>query len=384
VVLARRAGADERPHRIARLRADRLSAGLPLLDLSDSNPTRHGLGTPEVLSAVAAATVRADTYDPDPRGPLASREALAAIRGGRPDDYWLAASTSEAYSWLLTLLADPGDLIAVPAPGYPLVEPLARFAGVGTVSYPVHYLHPHGWWIDLERLDALVQDPRVRAVVVVSPGNPTGAYLQAAEQHRVVEACARTGTALIVDEVFGPYALDGQPSSAASTSGCLTFTLDGLSKLLCAPQLKLGWLRVSGPAAPVVEVGRALDQVADAFLSVGAPVALALPELLDLAPGSVARTRERLRVNLATARRVLDEQYRVRRCEGGWTFLVDVPRYLADDDLAAALLDAGLWAHPGWFYDLDSPGALALSLLPDPASFETGCMRLRATVDALA
>ncbi|MBU4216025.1 MAG: pyridoxal phosphate-dependent aminotransferase [Actinobacteria bacterium] len=383
MVLARRAAADERPHRIARLRADRLAAGLPLLDLSDSNPTRHGLGTPEALTAVAAATAGASVYDPDPRGPRTAREALAATRGGGPDDYWLTASTSEAYSWLLTLLADPGDRVAVPAPGYPLVEPLARFAGVGTVAYPVHYLHPHGWWIDLERLIALVQDPAVRAVVVVNPGNPTGAYLQPAEREQVVQACARTGTALIVDEVFGPYALDGRPPPAG-VPGCLTFSLDGLSKLLCAPQLKLGWLRMSGPVDQVAEVGRALDQVADAFLSVAAPVAHALPELLELAPGSVARTRGRLATNLAAARRVLDGPYRVRRCDGGWTVVVDVPRYLEDDDLAAALLDAGLWAHPGWFYDLASPGSLALSLLPEPVAFESGCARLRATIEALA
>lgn len=383
MVLARRAGADEHPHRLARLRADRVAAGLPLLDLSGTNPTLHGLGSTEVLAAVAAATPGASTYDPDPRGPVPAREALAADRGGRPDDYWLTASTSEAYSWLITLLADPGDLVAVPAPGYPLVEPLARFAGVGTVGYPVHYLHPHGWWIDLDRLLDLVQDPRVRAVVAVSPGNPTGSYLQPAEQEQLVAACARTGTALVVDEVFGPYALEGQPRSAAGTTGCLTFALDGLSKLLCAPQLKLGWLRVSGPPSELAEVGRGLDQVADAFLSVGAPVARALPGLLALAPGSVTRTGARLTANLAAAHRVLDAPYRVRRCDGGWVVVVDVPRYREDDDLVAALLEAGLWAHPGWFYDLAAPGALVLSLLPEPAVFEAGCRRLRAAVDAL-
>lgn len=384
MVLARRAGAGEQPNRATVLRDRRLAAGLPVLDLSDSNPTRHGLGTPAALAAVAQAAPRAAAYEPDPRGALPARAALAATRGGSPEDYWLAASTSELYGWLLTLLADPGDLVAVPAPGYPLVEPLARFSGVGTLTYPVHYLHPYGWSLDLARLDAVVENPGVRVLVLVSPGNPTGAYLQPAEAAHVVDLCARTGTALVVDEVFAPYPLDGTPSSQAGATGCLTFALDGLSKLLCAPQLKLGWVRVSGPAAELDEVRRGLDQVADAALSVGAPVALALPALLDLAPQVVSATGDRLRANLVTARRVLDAPYRVRRCDGGWSLVVDVPRYVSDDDLTAALLAAGLWVHPGWFYDLASPGALVLSLLPRPAAFEDGCRRLRSAVDALA
>ena len=381
VPLARRAATGE-PNRLADLRAELAAAGRTVVDLTDANPTRHGLLDPAVLDAVAAAVSGAATYDPHPRGPLVARQALSAARGGDADDYWLTASTSEAYSWLLTLLADPGDLVAVPAPGYPLVEPLARLAGVGTVAYPVHYLHPYGWTTDTDALTRVVEDPQVKALVVVNPGNPTGAYLEPEQAQLVVEVCAATGTALVVDEVFGPYVLDGAAHTLAGSEGCPTFALDGLSKLLCAPQLKLGWIRASGPVGWAVR--RALDDVADAFLSVNTPVALALPRLLDLTPASVACTRTRLVGNLAVARRVLDSPYRVRRTDGGWTVLVDVPRHRDDDALAEALLRAGVWAHPGWLYDLGSPGTFALSLLPAPDRFEAGCRALRLAVDALA
>ena len=374
--LSARAGTGGEPNPIAVARAHLAARGVEVLDLTDSNPTRHGLTHPGVLPAVERATAGAARYEPDPRGPLAAREALAARFGG---------PTSEAYGWLLTLLADPGDAVAIPAPGYPLVEPLARLAGVRTAAYPVTYIHPYGWSVDTGALTALTARDDVRALVVVNPGNPTGAYVADDERARLVTAAGEAG-ALISDEVFGPFHLDGEPRSLAGEPGVLTFALDGLSKLLAAPQLKLGWIRVSGPPGEAAAARAALETVADTYLSVGTPVALALPELLDLADEAVAALRTRLRANLAAARAVLDGgPYRVRRTDGGWTVLVDVPRWRGGDELALALLrEAHLAVHPGWFYDLPAPGALALSLLPEPDAFAEGCRRLRAAVDALA
>ncbi len=383
--LAARATADGTPNVLAVARAGLRARGVEVLDLTDSNPTRHGLTHPGVLEAVQRATSRAGRYQPDPRGPVSAREALAARFGGAPDDYFLTASTSEAYGWLLTLLADPGDAVAIPAPGYPLVEPLARLAAVRTTEYPLHYLHPYGWSTDTTALARVAARDEVRGLVVVNPGNPTGAYVADDERGPLVEAARAGGAALISDEVFGPFHLDGRPRTLAGEEHVLTFALDGLSKLLCAPQLKLGWVRVSGPPDEAAAAVAALETIADTYLSVGAPVALALPDLLALADDAVAATRERLVGNLATARALLDDGgWRVRRCEGGWTVLVDVPRWLPDDELVLHLLrEAHLSVHPGWFYDLPTPGALALSLLPEPAAFAEGCRRLRAAVDAL-
>jgi aspartate/methionine/tyrosine aminotransferase len=387
VPLSARATADGTPNAIARLRAELGASGAEILDLTDSNPTRHGLTHPGVLDAVAAATKRAARYRPDPHGPAAAREALAQRYGGHPADYYLTASTSEAYGWLLTLLANPGEAVAIPAPGYPLVEPLARFAAVRTVPYPVTYVHPYGWSMDTPALAATARRDDVRALVVVNPGNPTGAYVAADERVPLLAAARETHTPLIADEVFGPFHLDAPTGTTlAGEESVLTFALDGLSKLLCAPQLKLGWIRVSGPHDETAPAHAALETIADTYLSVGTPVALALPALLDLADEAVATTRERLLTNLATARALLDDDgYRVRRCDGGWTVLVDVPRWRSDDELVVTLLrDAHLAVHPGWFYDLPAAGALALSLLPRPDEFEAGCRRLRAAVDALA
>jgi aspartate/methionine/tyrosine aminotransferase len=156
----------------------------------------------------------------------------------------------------------------------------------------------------------------------------------------------------------------------------LRFTLDGLSKRLCAPGLKLAWIKVSGPPAAVRRVRPALDEIADAFLPVPDATGLALPELLDLAPEAVAATRRRLLHNLGRLRAGLPAAGRVRRAGGGWTALVDLP-HPGDGDLAAELLARRrVHVHPGWFYDIPDRGCVAVSLLADPAVFAAGCDRL--------
>jgi aspartate/methionine/tyrosine aminotransferase len=369
-------------NQLSLLRARLAAAGQEVVDLADTNPTRHGLGAPAVLDVWARAAASAGRYDPDPRGPGLAREALAERFGGHCDDYWLTASTSEAYSWLAALLADPGDDLAIPAPGYPLIDPLARFSGLGTRSYPLHYIHPYGWALDVDRLDALAARPGTRAVIAVNPGNPTGAYVDAAEQSALVEVCRRHGLPLIADEVFGPFALERPAATRlGGLDTVLAFGLDGLSKLLCAPGLKVGWIQVSGPQGAVAEVRPVLDVIADTFLPVSTAAGLALPGLLELADEVIATTRARLAGNLAQLHRALDlEPVRIRRCEGGWTALVDLPP-AAGDPALSLLSTKRLAVHPGWFYDLADPGCVALSLLSAPEIFAEGCARLGAWVE---
>ena len=386
---------SEPPNWLAEAKSAAALSGVKLTDLTDSNPTDHGLTDPAIIDVLARHLYEARRYRPDPRGWLPARQALADRFGGVPDDYWLTASTSEAYSWLFTVMADPGDAVVAPAPGYPLVEPLARFAGLNVVSYSSFYLHPHGWELDMPSLTRwlggrppaavwkLLGERSVRAVVAVNPNNPTGAYIAPTDAARLGAACASAGVPIIADEVFFPFVLDGvAPHRVADSAGphAVVATLDGLSKLLAAPQLKLGWIRLSGPPSQTAALARALETVADAYLSVNSPAACALPALLELADASAERIRARCAANLATLRG-LGDACRVRRTDGGWTALVDVPRLTDDDGLARRLLTKGLIAHPGWFYDLPDEGCLAVSLLPKPSRFQQMARRVKSVVD---
>jgi len=374
---------------LARHRAELAAAGIELTDLTDTNPTRHGLFDPAILDVLARYLTRAARYEPTPRGPWPARASLAERFGGDPDDYWLCASTSEAYGWLFSAFAAAGQAVAVPAPGYPLIEPLAQLHSLTTIDYRSWYLHPSGWELDRDGLDRALATPGVALAVAVNPNNPTGAYADP----WLTQACARRRAPLIADEVFfpfqvgapdlGPVGTRAQPSRLAGHDEVVSFGLDGLSKLLAAPQLKLGWIRLSGPAVERTAAAERLDQVADTYLSVNSLVALALPELLTLADASVTRITARLRGNLATAQRRLGH-YRLRTVDGGWMALLDVPPLMPPDDLVIALMDrAGLAVHPGWFYDLPDD-ALALSLLPEESQFDEACQRLTAGLEVLA
>src|ERR1019366_8943823 len=137
------------------------------------------------------------------------------------------ASTSEAYAFLFKLLCDPGDEVLVPVPSYPLFEHLARLESVRAVPYRLAY--DGAWHIDLgSARDAVTA--RTRAIVTVSPNNPTGSYLKRAE----LAALADLGLPIVSDEVFAQYPLkeDGTRarSSPEAQGAPLVFALGGLGK----------------------------------------------------------------------------------------------------------------------------------------------------------
>ncbi|HYE75632.1 MAG TPA: pyridoxal phosphate-dependent aminotransferase, partial [Blastocatellia bacterium] len=276
-------------NRIAQLIDERKRLKIPLLDLTESNPTRAGFSYPTAEIQNALRDQRGMKYEPDPKGLLIAREAVSSYYAERnesvnPDHIHLTASTSEAYSWLFKLLADHGDSVLVPQPSYPLFDFLAALEGITLLPYELSYVHPTGWRIDFDSLRHAVT-AKTRAVIVVNPNNPTGSYLKPDELETLLAFCATTGLALIVDEVFSDYNLSDRTNFATATSqvkDVLTFTLNGFSKLLALPQMKLGWIVTSGPEAVRTEADNRLDLIADTFLSVNTPVQYAAPAWLKL------------------------------------------------------------------------------------------------------
>ena len=364
------------------VRLEQLRArGSPLLDLTESNPTRVGLHpAPEALIR-ALSSPQLVHYDPDPRGLRSAREALARKLGSlSSEDVLLTASTSEAYAWLFKLLCDPGDDVLIPTPSYPLFAFLTGLESVGTRSYPLRF--DGEWYLDLTALEE-ASGPRTRAVLVVNPGNPTGAFLKRDELEALWELCARRGWALISDEVFSPYGAQPAPvdrviQAATPEARALTFSLGGLSKMAGLPQLKLGWILTAGPAELRNEALARLELVADTYLSVNTPVQLALPALLDVAEDVQQRIRARVEANRAMLDRhaTREKSWTLLRSEGGWSALVRIPARLDEDAVCLQLLEDGVIVQPGYFFDFHEGRWLVVSLLPEERVFAEGIARV--------
>jgi alanine-synthesizing transaminase len=365
---------------LSRLRA----SGTPMLDLTASNPTECGFQYDSQAILAALSNPAALRYDPDPRGLASARRAVAAYYSPHSanlsiEDIFLTTGTSEAYSFVFRLLCNPGDEILIPAPGYPLFELLADLLDVKLIRYPLHY--DHGWQIDFHSLERALT-PCTRAIVVVHPNNPTGHFATSQEISRLIEICSVRTLALIADEVFLDFALGAPPRpSFVTKSRSLTFTLSGISKISGLPQMKAAWIVAGGPEGPQKDALVRLEVIADSYLSMNAPVQLALPAFLDLRRNFQQQFLARVRKNLAALDRQLAAQKVCGRLdvEGGWYVVLSVPALRSDEDLAVELLEQKhVHVHPGHFYDFSTPGFLVASLSTPEDAFQEGIRRLLA------
>ena len=405
------------------------AGGTKILDLTVSNPTRAGLRYDEAAILRALASPRALDYDPQSKGLLAAREAVAGYYRDRsgwgerdvasnvasdgidvdPERIVLTTSTSEGYSFVFRLLCNAGDELLVPKPSYPLFEFLADLQDVRLVPYPLIY--DHGWQMDFPSLERAVTQ-RTRGVVVVHPNNPTGSFVSAGEVDSLNAFCRERGLAVIADEVFLDYGLETSGAKAPtqaelyrSDEGAappkgesalpkrephrsftgdaevLTFTLSGLSKIAALPQMKVAWVVTSGPRELAAQAMGRLEVIADTYLSMNAPMQWAVPALLEQRVGVQRQLLERIRANLAELDRQLAGQEACSRLDvkGGWYAVMRVPVTRSDEELAIELVrEKAVVVHPGHFYDFPEDGYLVLSLITCEAEFSEGMGRVLA------
>jgi aspartate/methionine/tyrosine aminotransferase len=414
--------------------------GVALRQLNDSNPTHHGL-------TLASLPQR---YNADPRGQYPARQALAQfltdrhLHGGfdvtlpasssdssaaqpaqsaqlqsapvDPSNVYLASSTSEAYSWLMKLLCDPGEAVLCSTPGYPLISSIARLEGIHAVEYPLHY--DGSWVIDVPEIKRLLEAslssdkaerqtaqedafdrvdnpqahqavPPIRAIILISPNNPTASYVLRSDYEQIIQLCQQYHLPLIVDEVFFDFQLRPleKPFRISGEDRVLTFGLDGFSKLLAAPHAKVGWIEVSGPQQDREAALPRLDMISDDFLPMSGIIAEQIPELLQRVPSQVARISQRTRANLETLDRLIssDPKHLVTllRPEGGWNVLLRFPGSLDESQLVDTLMRTRhLTAQPGYFFDMPTNGYVCVSLLPEPEEFTRNVTDLLETIDS--
>ena len=355
------------------------SARAEIFDLTISNPTVCGFTYNPRAVLDPLLDDRSMIYGAEPFGMLSAREAVATYyeehgASVAPGAIALTTSTSEAYSYIFRLLCDPGDEVLIARPSYPLFDFLADLDDVRLRTYPLFY--DYGWWIDFAALESSI-GPRTRAIVVVHPNNPTGHATSLSERQQLEDLCVRYELALIVDEVFLDYGLGGAtiPSFATGPHPVLTFCLSGLSKIAGLPQMKVSWITVFGPEPERSGALRRIEVIADTFLSMNAPVQLALPQWLRSSGEIQAQIRNRVRSNLTV---LLELGLRVLQVEAGWSAIVCTSPTLADDEPHLALLRQGVVVHPGSFYGMSERNRVVVSLLVPTEQFRAGAMRMLA------
>jgi aspartate/methionine/tyrosine aminotransferase len=364
----------------------------PVIDLTESNPTRAGFRYPADLLAPLGDT-RALRYDPQPLGAIDARRAVAAdyARQGievSPDRIALTASTSDAYSLLFKLLANADDEVLVPRPSYPLFDHLTRLDLVTPASYALEY---HGVWsVDIASVERAISD-RTRAMLVVSPNNPTGSFLSAGELEQLARLCASRQIAIISDEVFADYELEPGARAAAgrplSREDVLSFTLGGLSKSIGLPQVKLAWIAVGGPPHLAAAAIERLELMCDTYLTVATPVQVAASNMLSRGAAVRAQIANRVVANYRQLHAAVAAvpSCRVLHAGGGWYAVLHVPSLATEEELVVTLLTAeGVLAHPGYFFDFPRESFLIVSLLPEPSVFADGTARLLRHFDCSA
>jgi alanine-synthesizing transaminase len=379
-------------NRLAQALARIRTARREIVDLTESNPTRAGFQYPPDL-LVPLADARGLVYSPHPFGSIDARRAVAAEYGRRslevdPERIVLTASTSEAYSLLFKLLADPGAEVLVPRPSYPLFDHLTQLDAVIARPYDLEF---HGRWeIEFASLERAIND-RTRSLLLVNPNNPTGSFVRAAEFERASTLCARDGIAIVSDEVFADYTIEPAASevrgSGVQPTGALTFTLGGLSKSIGLPQVKLGWIVASGPDALVRPALERLELICDTYLSVSTPVQIGAAELLRRGRNIHEQIQARVGANFAALGAATESApaCRVLRAEGGWYAIVQVPSFHSEEDLVVGLLEnEGVLVHPGYFFDFPRESYLIVSLIGPPDAFADAIRRVLRHFDCTA
>jgi len=375
---SRRTNWNTEENDLSRAHRQRMEAGLPIADLTASNPTRCGFQyDPDLLASLADE--RSLDYDPQPRGLARAREAVCRYYADHgvpldPEQIVLTTSTSEAYSYLFRLLCDPGSEVLVPQPSYPLFDFLADLDDVRVKPAPLVY--DHGWQIDPEGFRRAISSD-TRAIVLVHPNNPTGHFTKKWEAQELARLCKEFDLSLIVDEVFLDYRFQDQgfqgsvESFAAGVEGVPVYVVTGLSKIAGLPQMKAAWIVATGPER--VRALERLEVIADTFLSMNAPVQWALPAWLAGREAIQKQVRARVAANLAELDRQLHGHSALRRLEveGGWYAVLRIPALQPDERTAGELLECGVWVHPGYFFGMEESGWLVLSLLGPEHEFST-------------
>jgi alanine-synthesizing transaminase len=360
---------------------DQLKAeGAKVTDLVRGNVNEHGIVYPrEILAEILQhGAEAARIYRPDSLGQRPAREAIAQYYGSTKisaDRIVITPGTSVSYWYCFKLLTENGDEVLCPQPSYPLFDYIARLAGVYMRQYRLN--EANNWAIDLDHLESQITTG-TRAIILISPHNPTGMVADANQLRGLADIAKRHSLPIISDEVFSEFlfGLDSFPR-VADTDAPLVFTLNGFSKMYALPGMKLGWMAVSGDDVLIKKSVAALELISDTFLPVNEIMQFSVPEIfrrgaefLDSYKAWVGRCRAAAVEGLRGTKFV--------EPRGGFYITLSIAH--DEEEAASTLLSKdGILVHPGYFYEI-APDHLVMTFIEEPEKIKGHFERIAASV----
>jgi len=389
-------GLGEEENLLSQIKKEKEKNKIQIIDLTISNPTQVGLEFPSGVFSHSLEKESTSIYDPNPQGLLTARNAITKDYLSRsaeidPKDLILTSSTSEAYSFLFKLLCNPGDEILVPAPGYPLFHFLGELENVKVKEYKLLWDESlDSWEYSLALMEKEV-GPSTKAVLLVSPSNPTGSILEKNDWQDWFLWAEQKGIPLILDEVFAAYIFEENKAQTLnhypSTSTAPFFVLNGISKMLALPQMKLSWIHVQGDSDFKKKAISGLEIIADTFLSVNTPIQQSLNDLFPWKSMIQNRILSRVRRNLEFAKASFElntsekeeDSFRWSYGKAGWYGMLEIKNtnHSGESFAEQILSEKNIYLHPGeWFGFPEDRTILIISLIVPENQFQIGINEL--------
>jgi aspartate/methionine/tyrosine aminotransferase len=346
------------------------------------------LTTPDFIAEAARLSIaRGETFYTYQRGIPELRETIArymtrcysdAPGGGahQPERFFVTVGGMHALQIAMRLVAGPGDEIIIPSPAWPNFDGAIALAGARSVNVPM--LSGERWSLDIDRLAAAIT-PATRAIIVNSPGNPTGFTATAAELVAILELSRRHGLWIVADEIYGRLVY--QEARAPSFHDVMDpddriLFLQTLSKNWAMTGWRIGWLEAPAALGPIIEN-------AVQYTTSGVPVFIqraaiaAIEEGEAFLAGQLARMKQSRDIicnGLAASGRV-----RFARPEAAFYLFCSVDGEADTRTLAKRLVDeAGLGVAPGSAFGAGGEGYIRLCFARSPEQIAEATRRFSA------
>merc|ERR1711860_359651 len=221
-----------------------------MISLSIGDPTVFGNLTPPA-NLVQALKESVDSgknngYAPSTGFPEA-RQAVADHVGDSLtlNDVILCSGCSCSLDLCISAVANPGDNILVPRPGFPLYTTLANGLGIQTKEYD---LQPEkDWQVDLEHMESIVDDKTV-AILINNPSNPCGSVFDEDHLKDILAIAEKYCLPIIADEIYEHFVFNGSDKVytplAQLSSNVPILSCGGLTKRYLVPGWRLGWITI--------------------------------------------------------------------------------------------------------------------------------------------